>query len=243
MAEFAAVSPLNTTHLCFCKSPGPSSHRASFPCRSFPLPLSWKNISVVRAKKKKSQVEPPILEPSIIEEVTMEEEEDEILDQFEDEVFQDGDDYFEEYEVEDSEPYVGDGGEGGGISLAGTWWDKEALAIAEEVSQSFDGDLKIYAFKTSANSIIQVRIEKLSNKYGSPSMTDIEEFSSVYRARLDKAEIAGSVPENLSLEDNLYHLAKKRWRNNCRVKLKLVHIILTNWNIWFSSSKCVFSWC
>lgn len=59
---------------------------------------------------------------------------------------------------------VGDGGGGGGISLAGTWWDEEALRIAEVVSLSFDGDLKIYAFKTMSNYTIQVRIEKLSNK-------------------------------------------------------------------------------
>ena len=36
--------------------------------------------------------------------------------------------------------------------------------MAEEVSMSFEGDLKIYAFKTLVNSTIQVRIEKLSNK-------------------------------------------------------------------------------
>lgn len=59
---------------------------------------------------------------------------------------------------------AGDGGAGGGISLAGTWWDKKALAIAKEVTMSFDGDLQIYAFKTLVNSTIQVRIEKLSNK-------------------------------------------------------------------------------
>lgn len=59
---------------------------------------------------------------------------------------------------------VGDGGGGGGISLAGTLWDKEALAIAEDVCLSFDGDLKIYAFKTLLNATIQVRIEKMSNK-------------------------------------------------------------------------------
>ena len=35
---------------------------------------------------------------------------------------------------------------------------------------------------------------------GSPSMTDIETFSSIYRARLEEAETAGSVPDNLSLE-------------------------------------------
>lgn len=60
---------------------------------------------------------------------------------------------------------AGDGGSGGGISLAGTWWDKKALAIAKEVTESFDGDLQIYAFRTLLrNSAIQVRIEKLSNK-------------------------------------------------------------------------------
>lgn len=59
---------------------------------------------------------------------------------------------------------VGDGAGGGGISLAGTWWDKEALLLAEDVCQSFGGDLGIYAFKTLLNSSIQVRIERLTNK-------------------------------------------------------------------------------
>jgi len=60
---------------------------------------------------------------------------------------------------------AGDGGAGGGISLAGTWWDKEALALAEQVSALFDDDLKIYAFKTAANLTIRVRIEKMSTRY------------------------------------------------------------------------------
>jgi hypothetical protein len=60
---------------------------------------------------------------------------------------------------------AGDGGAGGGISLAGTWWDKEALALAEQVSASFDEDLKIYAFKTAANLTIRVRFEKRSTRY------------------------------------------------------------------------------
>lgn len=60
---------------------------------------------------------------------------------------------------------VGDGGEGGGISLCGLSWDNVAVSIAEEVSMSsFDGDLKIFALKTSANQLIQLRIEKLSTK-------------------------------------------------------------------------------
>jgi hypothetical protein len=60
---------------------------------------------------------------------------------------------------------AGDGGAGGGISLAGAWWDKEALALAEQVSASFNDDLKIYAFKTAANLTIRVRIEKMSTRY------------------------------------------------------------------------------
>lgn len=31
-------------------------------------------------------------------------------------------------------------------------------------------------------------------------MTDIDAFSLIYRAKLDEAEVAGSVPENLTLE-------------------------------------------
>ncbi|XP_074588798.1 uncharacterized protein LOC141844699 [Curcuma longa] len=95
--------------------------------------------------------------------------------------------------------FVGDGAAGGGISLAGNWWDNEALAIAREVSVTFAGDLKIYAFKTTMNSNIRVRIEKLSTRYGSPSMEDIEAFSTVYRSRLDEAELAGKMPD-VSLE-------------------------------------------
>lgn len=118
-----------------------------------------------------------------------------------DEFIEDDEAYFEdEYMMEDDVPQVGDGEGGGGISLAGTKWDKEALAIAEEVSLSFGGDLGIYAFKTLHNFSIRVRIEKLSNKSGSPTMEDVEAFSLAYRKRLDEAEVAGSIPENISLE-------------------------------------------
>ncbi|RZC07121.1 hypothetical protein D0Y65_014484, partial [Glycine soja] len=95
---------------------------------------------------------------------------------------------------------AGDGGAGGGISLTGTWWDKKALAIAKEVTLSFDGELQIYAFRILVNCTIQVRIENLSKKSGSPSMEDIEAFSATYRAKLDEAEIAKVVPDNICLE-------------------------------------------
>lgn len=40
-------------------------------------------------------------------------------------------------------------------------------------------------------------------RYGSPSMTDIEDFSSAYRACLDEAVVAGAIPDNYSLEVGL----------------------------------------
>lgn len=118
-----------------------------------------------------------------------------------DEEEEDDYDFEDDFESDDEQDlYVGDGGAGGGISLAGTWWDKEALALAEQVSASFDDDLKIYAFKTAANLTIRVRIEKMSTRYGSPTIDDIEAYTIAYRGKLDDAESAGKIPQNISLE-------------------------------------------
>lgn len=126
--------------------------------------------------------------------------EDDDFEEFDDEDFDDEDDEIEdEYSLEDAEPRAGDGGGGGGISLAGTKWDKQVLTMAEQVSKSFDGELGIYAFKTLQNSAIRVRIESLTNKSGSPTMEDIEAFSKAYRERLNEAETNGSIPY-ISLE-------------------------------------------
>ncbi|XP_058749544.1 uncharacterized protein LOC131622527 isoform X2 [Vicia villosa] len=166
-----------------------------------------KPLVIPHGKKKNSNSE-PVIESTIIQEVPSDEEVEED-DEFEYEIDEDMDDVSDSDEDEDEYfdeeedsvlPYAGDGGAGGGISLAGTWWDKKALAVAKEVTMSFDGDLQIYAFKTLANSTVQVRIEKLSNKSGSPTMEDIEAFSTTYRAKLDEAELAKFIPENLSLE-------------------------------------------
>ncbi|GKD05678.1 ribosome maturation factor RimP, partial [Tanacetum coccineum] len=114
--------------------------------------------------------------------------------------FDEDDDFEDDYLDEDADPRAGDGGGGGGISLAGTTWDKEALTIAEQVLLSFDGELGIYAFKTLQNSAVRVRIERLTNKSGSPDMEDIEAFSKAYQERLNEAEAAGSIPVDISLE-------------------------------------------
>ncbi|KAL4575343.1 hypothetical protein LXL04_022185 [Taraxacum kok-saghyz] len=172
-------------------------------CNSYPL-LSSSLInlianrtprSVVTAKKKTPSSE-PVLSPSVVEEVS----EDDDFEEFDDEEFADDDDIDADYLLEDAEPRAGDGSGGGGISLAGTKWDEQVLAIAEQVLMSFNGELGIYAFRTFQHSAIRVRIERLTNKSGSPTMEDIEVFAKAYRERLNEAEAAGSIPDNISIE-------------------------------------------
>ncbi|XP_071722681.1 uncharacterized protein [Rutidosis leptorrhynchoides] len=171
---------------------------------------------ILYAKKRRDSGSEPILKPSIVEQVSMDdagEEEDE--DDFQDDDDVVYGDFEEEFmEDEDAEVYVRllnecfalsfgvilYGAGGGGIALAGTWWDKEALSLAQDVCTSFEGDLNMYAFRTLPNFTIQVRIERLTNKSGSPNMEDIEAFTTRYRARLEEAEQAKSIPENISLE-------------------------------------------
>ncbi|BAT78761.1 hypothetical protein VIGAN_02148800 [Vigna angularis var. angularis] len=207
-------TPLITlTSVSFCAPPLPTTKQ----CSHFCIYTSTRRklfTPIPRGRKRDSDSE-PLPEPSIVQELSLleeEEEEEEFLDEYEyetelddndDEDDGDDDEYYEEQE-EAGVPYnvlkAGDGGAGGGISLAGTWWDKKALAIAKEVTLSFDGELQSYAFKTLLNSTIQVRIENLSKKSGSPSMENIEAFSATYREKLDEAELAKSVPDNLCLE-------------------------------------------
>nr|XP_043606512.1 uncharacterized protein LOC122578592 [Erigeron canadensis] len=170
-------------------------------CNSF---KTTKNCISVTAKKKNPSSE-STLTPSIVDEISQDDDDDDDAENFQDffdddEGFDEDDDFEDDYLEEEVEPRSGDGGGGGGISLAGTTWDKEAFTIAEEVILSFDGELGIYAFKTLQNSTIRVRIERLSNKSGSPTMEDIEAFSKAYRERLNEAEASGSIPVDISLE-------------------------------------------
>ncbi|KAE9603974.1 hypothetical protein Lal_00002026 [Lupinus albus] len=199
-SNFMLSSPSSTTTTFSFIPLSPTKFYFHFCPNPFPrIPIKPLTL---RATRNTSYDSDPIPESTIVQEVSFDKEEDDGDDLLDDDASLDvEDDGYEDddYEVEEEE-YVGDGGAGGGVSLAGTWWDKKALAIAREVTTSFDGDLQIYAFRTLVNSTIQVRIEKLSNKSGSPSMEDIEAFSTTYRAKLDEAEVAKFVPENLYLE-------------------------------------------
>lgn len=144
------------------RPPSRRTHDCSPSFRACP-PASAPNRAFASLARKRDSQPEPVLKPAIVEE----EEDAVIFDGFDDDAlddeYEDGN-FEDEYLEDDAEVYAGDGGGGGGISLAGTWWDKEALAIAQEVSRSFDGDLKIYAFKTLLNCTIQVRIENLSKR-------------------------------------------------------------------------------
>ncbi|KAL8533601.1 hypothetical protein ACS0TY_009850 [Phlomoides rotata] len=77
-------------------------------------------------------------------------------------------------EEDEAEPEVGDGGDGGGVALQNCAWGERVLSIAQEVLLEFGEDMKLYAFKTSPRGYIYVRLDKLSNEYGCPSMEEIE---------------------------------------------------------------------
>ncbi|KAJ0241423.1 hypothetical protein HA466_0218220 [Hirschfeldia incana] len=182
-----------------------------FPTTPFLLQYPKFSIQTHAKKKTKKNTKTTIFEPkpnqdedeSLIEEEEDDEEEQVLLEDVIDELLTDEEDddfYLEEEEEEEEELYAGDGGGGGGIKLAGTTWDKEALSLAEKACESFNGELGIYAFKTLPNSTIQVRIERLSNKSGSPTMDDVEAYSKIYRGKLSEAELAKSIPDNISLE-------------------------------------------
>ncbi|MCD7445937.1 hypothetical protein HAX54_024638 [Datura stramonium] len=103
-------------------------------------------------------------------------------------------------EEEEVEPEIGDGGDGGGIVLQSCSWGEQALSIARDVLLPFGDDMELYAFKTSPRGYIYVRLDKLPNEYGCPSMDEMEEFSREYKKRLDEAGALGKIPDDLALE-------------------------------------------
>ncbi|GMH01796.1 hypothetical protein Nepgr_003635 [Nepenthes gracilis] len=107
----------------------------------------------------------------------------------------------DEWEEEDElEPQIGDGGDGGGIVLQNVPWGERALSIALEVLLQFGNDMKLYSFKTSPRGYVYVRLDKLSNEYGCPSMEEIESYSQEYKKRLEDEGSKGDIPDDLALE-------------------------------------------
>ncbi|KAF2294949.1 hypothetical protein GH714_029632 [Hevea brasiliensis] len=103
-------------------------------------------------------------------------------------------------EEEEVEPQAGDGGDGGGVVLQGVPWGEQVLSIAREVLLQFADDLELYAFKTTHRGYVYVRLDKLSNEYGCPSMEELESYCQEYKKRLEEAGKLGQIPDDLALE-------------------------------------------
>ncbi|KAM6548357.1 hypothetical protein CsatB_020033 [Cannabis sativa] len=107
----------------------------------------------------------------------------------------------EEWEDEDvTEPKVGDGGDGGGVVFHDVPWGDRVYSIANEVLSQFGDDMKLFAFKTTPRGYVYVRLDKLSSKYGCPSMEELEGYSQEYKKRLDEVGESGQIPNDLALE-------------------------------------------
>ncbi|KAG8661633.1 uncharacterized protein LOC110608200 isoform X2 [Manihot esculenta] len=107
----------------------------------------------------------------------------------------------EEWEEEEEvEPQAGDGGDGGGVVLQGVPWGERALSIAREVLLQFGDEMELYAFKTTPRGYVYVRLDKLSNEYGCPTMEELESYSQEYMKRLEEVGALGEIPDDLALE-------------------------------------------
>ncbi|MED6120874.1 hypothetical protein PIB30_025028 [Stylosanthes scabra] len=103
-------------------------------------------------------------------------------------------------EEDDSDPMIGDGGDGGGVALHDVPWGQRALSIAEDVLKQFNEDIELYAFKTTPRGYVYVRLDKLTNEYGCPSMEELEHYNREYKKRLDEVGALGEIPDDLALE-------------------------------------------
>jgi hypothetical protein len=103
-----------------------------------------------------------------------------------------------EYEPEDEGPIeLGDGGDGGGIKVGTTFWGRKALEYAEEVLSypEFAGKFRLYAFRAyDALEIVKLRLDKLDDTYGSPTMEEIQSFARAFNLQLDEAAERKELP-------------------------------------------------
>ncbi|KAM7468466.1 hypothetical protein LguiB_016028 [Lonicera macranthoides] len=105
-----------------------------------------------------------------------------------------------EEEEDEAEAKIGDGGDGGGVVLQNCPWGERALSLAREVLLQFGDGMELFSFKTTPRGYIYVRLDKLSNEYGCPSMEEIESYSREYKKRVDEVGALGEIPNDLALE-------------------------------------------
>jgi len=84
------------------------------------------------------------------------------------------------------------------VDTGGAPWAETALACARDVLGGPDlGDCALYSFRAVPSAMrVDVRLDKLTDRYGSPTLDDVETFSRKFNAALDAAlgeEAAGGI--------------------------------------------------
>lgn len=87
------------------------------------------------------------------------------------------------------------------INTAGLPWAEQALAVTQSTIQSLPG-LELYSFQVIPNrQRVDIRIDKLTDQYGSPSLDEIEQFSVAFYTKLEESlgeDMAGSIEIEVS---------------------------------------------
>lgn len=87
------------------------------------------------------------------------------------------------------------------ITTAGTAWGETALAILQGIMADKE-DLEVYSFRAvPSNKRMYVRIDKLSDQYGSPSLEELEDLSACFNTALEASlgsELAGQLEIEMS---------------------------------------------
>ncbi|CAI5507358.1 unnamed protein product, partial [Closterium sp. Naga37s-1] len=109
-----------------------------------------------------------------------------------------------EFEDEDAADVVpGDGLDGGGFVLNGAAWGQTALELAQEVlaGSKYGGEFELYGFKVyPERNWIRVRLDKLTDVYGSPMVEDIDSFLREFNALVIAAGERGELPQDIQIE-------------------------------------------
>jgi hypothetical protein len=194
----ACSSPAAAASAVAAPAPMPSMHlrtpltTTTLQRRQQPLSTSSSS-SVVAARATRKQ--PPSSSEGSGEEDEGDSEQDESLDSFDSDALEDQLDPGDE----DNEEVAADEEVDGGS----TPWGQAALSVARGILSSSgsdsdsDSQLSLWSFKAHAGSKrIEIRLDKPSDRYGSPSLDDVSAFSREFAHRLSEAlgeEAAGEI--------------------------------------------------
>eukprot|EP00894_Picocystis_sp_ML_P003432 jgi/Pico_ML_1/53949/g4405.t1 len=95
--------------------------------------------------------------------------------------------------------------EQGQVEVGDEDWGKTILSVVQDVlgpdrSPKLE-QCRLYSLRVfPRQALVDVRLDRLDNKYGSPTMEDIETFSREFNARIDLAVQEHAVPDDISVE-------------------------------------------